>query len=116
MASADTKNTDMNALRSAFGQTLERRKQTEGVTTSTANHGNKSKNLADPQAGKIPSFAGDYDLLKLTLTSPNRKNKGYVDLRNAFSDLNIYEDVFASCLTGNITLTDGTILVDKVPE
>jgi len=115
MASADTKNTDMKALRSAFGQTLERRKQTEGVTTSTANHGNKSKNLADPQAGKIPSFAGDYDLLKLTLTSPNRKNKGYVDLRDAFSDLNIYEDVFASCLTGNITISDGLGLMENVP-
>ena len=115
MSSAETKNTDIAALRKRFGTVLERRKQTEGVTTEAAHHGNKSKNLANPEQGKIPSFAGEYELLKLTLTSPNRKNKGYIDLKAVWSDLNIYEDVFASCLTGDITLTDGMGLMENVP-
>ena len=115
MSSAETKKTDIAALRKRFGTVLERRKQTEGVTTETADHGNKSKNLANPEQGKIPSFAGEYELLKLTLTSPNRKNKGYIDLKAVWSDLNIYEDVFASCLTGDITLIDGMGLMENVP-
>ena len=115
MANAEKQDTDINALRARFGTVLERRNQTLGTTTETTSHGNKSKTLANPEAGKIPTFAGDYDLLKLTLTSPNRKNKGYVDLKNAWSDLNIYEDVFASCLTGNITITDGMGLMESVP-
>ena len=113
---AEDKNTDIAKLRQDWGKVLERRKGAESsLTTQTANHGNKSKNLADPKEGKIPAFAGDYDFLKLTLTSPNRKNKGYVDLKNAWSDLNIYEDIFASSLTGNVMLTDGMGLLENVP-
>ena len=112
---ATDKKVDLVALRKEFGTVLERRKIGEGQTTSTASHGTKNKNLSNPQQGKIPSFAGEYELLKLTLTSPNRKNKGYIDLKNAWSDLNIYEDVFASCLTGDITITDGMGLMENVP-
>ena len=109
------KKTDLAALRKEFGTVLERRKIGEGQTTSTTSHGSKNKNLSNPEQGKIPSFAGEYELLKLTLTSPNRKNKGYIDLKAVWSDLNIYEDVFASCLTGDITLTDGMGLMENVP-
>jgi hypothetical protein len=112
---ATDKNTDIEYMRKNWGTVLERRKVGKGQTTSTTDHGNKNKNLSNPQAGKIPAFAGDYDLLKLTLTSPNRINKGYIDLKAAWSDLNIYEDMFASCLTGNITLTDGMGLMENVP-
>ena len=116
MAEDTSRKSDADALRSRFGVVLERRKQTEGITTETADHRTKNKNLANPKEGKIPTFAGEFDLLKLTLTSPNRKKKGgYIDLKQAWSDLNIYEDIFASCLTGNITITDGMGLMENVP-
>ena len=99
--------------RENFGKVLERRKQSQGTTTATADHGQKNKNLKNPQKEKMPSFAGDFELLKLTLTSPNRK--GYVDLKGGWADLNIYEDVFANCLTGSITLVDGIGLMEDVP-
>ena len=55
-----------------FGVVLERQDNTkEGVTAGTTDHGTKNKNLKNPEAGKIPSFPGDFELLKLTLTSPN---------------------------------------------
>ena len=83
---ATDKKVDLVALRKEFGTVLERRKIGEGQTTSTASHGTKNKNLSNPEQGKIPSFAGEYELLKLTLTSPNRKNKGYIDLKAVWSD------------------------------
>ena len=77
--------------REDFGKVLQRRKSSQGTTTETADHGQKNKNFKNPQKEKMPSFAGDFELLKLTLTSPNRK--GYVDLKGGWADLNIYEDV-----------------------
>ena len=99
--------------REDFGKVLQRRKSSQGTTTETADHGQKNKNFKNPQKEKMPSFPGDFELLKLTLTSPNRK--GYVDLKGAWSSLNIYEDVFANCLTGTIMLTDGVGLMEDVP-
>ena len=98
-----------------FGVVLERRDNTkEGVTAGTTDHGTKNKNLKNPEAGKIPSFPGDFELLTLTLTSPNMVAK-FQDLKGAWSDLNIYEDVFANCLTGNIQIVDGVGLMESVP-
>ena len=104
-----------NGPRGEFGVVLERRKIGEGQTTHTDDHGTKSKNLANPKQGKIPSTPGEFDIEKLTLTSPNKKNKGYIDLKASWSDLNIYEDIFANCLTANVTLTDGVGLMESVP-
>tara|TARA_B100001013_G_scaffold312246_1_gene217788 strand:- start:725 stop:2500 length:1776 start_codon:yes stop_codon:yes gene_type:complete len=92
---------------------LDRRKSGTGVATETADHGGKTPFLTKPKAGKIPSFPGDYELQKLTLTSPNRK--GYIDLKGAWSDFNIYEDLFGNYLTGNIQLVDGVGLMESVP-
>tara|TARA_B100000029_G_scaffold173182_1_gene169692 strand:- start:2325 stop:4082 length:1758 start_codon:yes stop_codon:yes gene_type:complete len=92
---------------------LDRRKNETGVATETADHGTKSEFLKNPKAGQLPSFPGDFELQKLTLTSPNRK--GYVDLKAAWSDLNIYEDLFANYLTGNIQVVDGVGLMESVP-
>jgi len=98
-----------------YGVVLERQDNTkEGVTAGTTDHGTKNKNLKNPEAGKIPSFPGDFELLKLTLTSPNMVAT-YIDLKAAWSDLNIYEDVFANCLTGNIQIVDGVGLMESVP-
>ena len=98
-----------------YGVVLERQDNTkEGVTTGTADHGTKNPNLKNPEAGKIPSFPGDFELLKLTMTSPNMV-ADVMDLKSAWSDLNIYEDVFANCLTGNIQIVDGVGLMETVP-
>ena len=92
---------------------LDRRKNVIGVATETADHGTKTDFLKNPKPGKLPSFPGDFELQKLTLTSPNRK--GYVDLKAAWSDFNIYEDLFGNYLTGNIQLVDGVGLMESVP-
>jgi len=92
---------------------LSRRKQEQGVPTSSQDHGTKSDFLKNPQAGSLPTFPGEYQLEKLHLLSPNRR--GYVDLKAAWSDLNIYEDLFGSYLTGNIQILDGVGLMESVP-
>ena len=92
---------------------LDRRKTGQGVPPASANHGTKSEFLKNPKADKLPSFPGDFELQKLQLTSPNRK--GYVDLKAAWSDFNIYEDLFGSYLTGNIQIVDGVGLLESVP-
>ena len=100
---------------SHFGVVLQTQDNTkEGVTAGTTDHGTKNKNLKNPEEGKIPSFPGDFELLTLTLTSPNMVAK-VMDLKAAWSDLNIYEDVFANCLTGNIQIVDGVGLMELVP-
>ena len=99
--------------RDTFGTVLDRRKAGTGVATTTEDHGTKSEFLKNPKAGKIPSFPGEYELQKLTLTSPNRK--GYVDIKAAWSDFNIYEDLFGNFLTGNVQIVDGVGLMESVP-
>ena len=99
---------------SHFGTVLDRRKAGQGVKTQTTDHGTKNPNLKNPEAGKIPSFPGDFELLKLTMTSPNMV-ADTLTLNSAWSDLNIYEDVFANCLTGNIQIVDGVGLMESVP-
>ena len=98
---------------SHFATVLDRRKDGLGITTETADHGGKTEFLRNPKPGKIPSFPGDFELQKLTLTSPNRR--GYVDLKAAWSDFNIYEDLFGSYLTGNIQIVDGVGFAESVP-
>jgi len=100
---------------SDFGTVLDRRKAGQSVQTDTADHGTKNPNLKNPDIKKLPTFPGDFELLKLTLTSPNRAVGGYIDLKGAWSNLNIYEDVFANCLTGDILITDGIGLMEIVP-
>jgi len=97
-----------------YGVIIPRRDEKTGVTPQTTDHGTHNPNLKNPVEGKIPSFPGDFELLKLTLTSPNAKAK-FIDIRPAWSDLNIYEDIFANCLTGNIQITDGVGLMETVP-
>ena len=96
-----------------YGFVKPRRDDRTGVTTQTTDHGSKSKNLKNPTVDNVPSFPGDFELLKLTITSPNRK--GYLDLKGAWQDLNIYEDLFVNCLTGNITLVEGIGLRESFP-
>ena len=103
------------ASKDTFGTILDRRKAGQSVQTETANHGTKNPNLKNPDISKLPSFPGDFELLKLTLTSPNRAVGGYIDLKGAWSNLNIYEDVFANSLTGSIQITDAIGLMETIP-
>ena len=100
----------------AFGKVLDRRSASESTTTTSTDHGTKSEFLKHPQHEKIPSFPGDFELRKLVLKSPHMHDgEGEVDLRAAWSDLNIYEDLFGSYLTGNIQIQDGVGLRESVP-
>ena len=92
---------------------LERRSNTPGVSPENTDHGTKTDFLKNPEQGKLPSYPGDFELQTLTLTSPNRK--GFINLKAAWSDLNIYEDMFANCLTGNIQIVDSIGLMESVP-
>ena len=92
---------------------LEKRSNVPGVATESSDHGTKSEFLKNPDSAKLPSFPGDFELQKLTLTTPNRK--GNINLKAAWSDLNIYEDMFANCLTGSIRIIDGIGLMESVP-
>ena len=91
----------------------ERRSSIPGVSPEVTNHGTKSEFLKNPDADKLPTFPGDFELQTLTLTTPNRK--GHINLKAAWSDLNIFEDMFANCLTGNIRIVDGIGLMESVP-
>ena len=84
-----------------------------GVTPETTDHGTKSEFLKNPQEGAIPSFPGDFELQKLIITSPHKK--GYVDLKAAWSDFNIYENLFQNYLTADIQIVDGVGLMESLP-
>ena len=92
---------------------LEKRSSTPGISPEVSDHGTKTDFFKAPAPGKIPSFPGDFELLTLTLTSPNRE--GNINLKAAWSDLNIYEDMFSNSLTANIQIVDGVGLMDSVP-
>ena len=81
---------------------LERRSSTPGISPEVSDHGTKTDFLKSPKLDALPSFPGDYELQTLTLTSPNRE--GYINLKAAWSDFNIYEDMFANSLTPNIQI------------
>ena len=84
-----------------------------GVTPETTDHGTKSEFLKNPKQDEIPSFPGDFELQKLIITSPHKK--GYVDLKAAWSDFNIYENLFQNYLTADIQIVDGVGLMESLP-
>jgi hypothetical protein len=92
---------------------IKKRQNIQGIDPKTVGHGVKSEILKNPTEGSLPFFAGDYELQTLTLTTPNRK--GYINLKAAWSDFNIYEDLFADCLTANIQIQDSVGLLESVP-
>ena len=101
--------------KSEFGEPsfIKKRQNVTGVSPKTGSLGAKSEFLKKPSVKNLPAWAGDYELKLLRLTSPNRE--GYINLNAAWSDLNIYEDMFADCLTANIQIVDGVGLMEHVP-
>ena len=96
---------------------IKKRENATGVTPGSVSQGAKSDFLKKPSEVNLPTWAGDYELKALELRSPNRPGgpKNYINLKAAWSDLNIYEDMFANCLTASITMTDGVGLREHVP-
>lgn len=58
------------------------------------------------------SFAGDVNINEIILIS--RTGQEY-DIKNLVSEINIFEDMFANCLTGNVMISDGKDLINEVP-
>ena len=57
-------------------------------------------------------YAGEHVLTKFEITSYS----GIVyDLRNIYIEINIYEDIFADCITGSVHLLDTNNLVSNAP-
>ena len=96
---------------------VKKRPNAVGVSPKTVSKGAKSSFLKKPEEGALPTWAGDYELKLLTITSPNRPGgpKNYINLKAAWSDFNIYEDMFANCLTANIQITDSIGLMESLP-
>ena len=59
----------------------------------------------NPQEAKSSEYQGtdDFRLKSLKITSPNG---GFFDIRNIFVSLNMYEDLFSNCMSGDLTLID----------
>lgn len=55
---------------------------------------------------------GDYTLNEVSLTSFTGT---VVSLNNLFTEINVYEDLFSNCLTGDIVLADGLNLINNMP-
>jgi hypothetical protein len=95
---------------------ISRRKDSTRLKSSEEGHGAKSEDLLRPTPKNMPSFAGEYDLTILTLVSPHGDTGSReIDLRGSWSDLNIYEDMFSSTLTADITIVDGVGLLESLP-
>ena len=95
---------------------IKKRPNVQGVSPEAVSKGAKSDFLKRPTEDTVPTWAGDYELKLLTITSPNHHGgEGYINLKAAWSDFNIYEDIFANCLTANIRITDSIGLMESLP-
>ena len=57
--------------------------------------------------------AGDYSLETLTITSPSTGETA--DITDFMLELNLYEDLFSFCMTGNVILADAANLISNLP-
>lgn len=57
--------------------------------------------------------AGDFNLEKLTITSPNTEETA--DITEFMLEINLYEDLFSPCMTGNLILADAANLISNLP-
>ena len=61
--------------------------------------------VAKVKNDQIPEFAGDYVLKEVLITNHAGKK---VNVKNIMTELNIYESIFKSAVTGSLVLTDAT--------
>ena len=57
--------------------------------------------------------AGDFKLEKLIITSPTTEE--FADITEFMMEINLYEDLFSPCMTGNVVLADATNLISNLP-
>jgi len=57
--------------------------------------------------------AGDFKLEKLIITSPTTEE--FADITEFMIEINLYEDLFSPCMTGNVVLADATNLISNLP-
>lgn len=58
------------------------------------------------------NFAGDIDINEITLITRNNEN---YDLSGVFSELNLYEDIHAGFMCGNVLVSDGVAIFENLP-
>ena len=93
-----------------------RRKSASSITIPKEQPIAKSPDQKKPKyPNNLPSFPGDYEIKECRLYSPHKPLGGYIDLRQTFAELNIYEDIFSPTLQMDITLVDGIGLEELLP-
>ena len=61
----------------------------------------------------VPSFLGDnIEIEEANLLATDGSS---IDIRYSISDLQIQENIFTQCMTGNVSIMDGMALIDKLP-
>ena len=61
----------------------------------------------------VPSFLGDnIEIAEANLLATDGSS---IDIRYSISDLQIQENIFTQCMTGNVSIMDGMALIDKLP-
>ena len=103
-----------------FGNSFVRRKSKSSITMPPEESVAKSKNIKDPTPGavgttNIPFFPGSFELIKLELHSAHKEGGGFIDLRNTYSEINIYEDMFSPALQMDIRILDGQGFEEWLP-
>jgi len=75
--------------------------------------------MATPVHDDVIEFAGDYRLKSLVIT--NHKGEGFdstqrgVDIKRLMTELNIYEGIYKSAITGSVVITDTINLIGRLP-
>lgn len=57
--------------------------------------------------------AGDYKIEQLLITSPS--TEATADITDFMMEINLYEDLFSFCMTGNVILADAANLISNLP-
>ncbi len=58
------------------------------------------------------NYAGDVNVEEVVIIS--RTGQEY-DIKNLVAEINIFEDIFSNCMTGNILVADGMDLINNIP-
>jgi len=77
--------------------------------------GAKQPDIQNPTPQNMPRFPGEYEIIECNLYSPHKPGGGYVDLRQTFTTLSIYESLFSHTLTMDIRILDGTGFAEFLP-
>ena len=61
-------------------------------------------------------FPGDFEVQSIFLTSPSFKDSGKtIDLSFAWTEINLYEDIYSPAVSGDVTLVTSGGIVEGIP-